>query len=137
MDTARARRSIRLMACAVSVAGTLTACASWLSPTDHRLRVANIGADSINELVIRFPGSVVTFGNVLPGTTTTYRQVAGGVYGYGAFDFVVDSVIVRQPVIDWVGESPMEGEAFTYTLELITGPSGKPTIRLAAVGRDK
>jgi hypothetical protein len=79
----------------------------------------------------------VTFETVSVGTTTTYLQVPNGVYAYGAFQFVVDGILIRQPVIDWTGESPLDGTAFTYSLELVTSPSGGSMIRLTKVSRDE
>jgi hypothetical protein len=32
--------------------------------------------------------------------------------------------VVQQPVIDWLGETPMQGRRFTYRLELV--PSRPP-----------
>ena len=133
----------RLCHRACSVAGVmaltaaLTACSTPTSPKDTRLRVFNSGAVAIQGLVIQFPASTVTFGTVSAGTTTTYLQVPNGVYAYGAFLFVVDGILVRQPVIDWVGESPLDGTAFTYSLELVTSPSGGSMIRLTKVSRDE
>ena len=40
-----------------------------------------------------------------------------GVYRYAAYRFQAGGETVTQPVIDWVGEEPMPGEAFTYVLE--------------------
>jgi hypothetical protein len=41
----------------------------------------------------------------------------------------------RQPVIDWVGARPMEGRAFTYTIEVDVTRS-RP-VRLVSVTRDE
>jgi hypothetical protein len=39
------------------------------------------------------------------------------VYRYAAYRFQVDGQEVTQPVIDWVGEEPVPGQAFTYVLD--------------------
>lgn len=125
------------VACVIALAAAVAACSNLTSPTDARLRVLNSGAVAINGLVILFPASAVTFGIVPAGTTTTYLQVPNGVYAYGAFQFIVDGILIRQPVVDWVGESPLDGRAFTYSLELVTSPSGGSMIRLTKVSREE
>jgi len=101
------------------------------------LRVFNIGAASINDLVVRFPGSTVTFGTVPAGATTSFQKVPSGVYGYAAYDFRADSIVIRQLVLDWTGEEPLDGEDFTFSLEMTPGPTGAPSLRLVAVTREK
>ena len=82
-----------------------------------RLRVTNGGAQPIAELVVLFPEEEVVFGDVAPGETTDYESVSEGVSRYAAYRFQVNGEEVTQPVLDWVGEEPMPGEAFTYVLD--------------------
>jgi hypothetical protein len=82
-----------------------------------RLRVTNNGSLAINSLVVIFPQDRVEFGDVPAGTTTEYRDVPNGVLAYAAYEFEVDGEVATQPVIDWVGESPISGTLFTYTLD--------------------
>ena len=63
-----------------------------------------------------FPEDQVAFGDIAAGETSPYREVAHGVYSYAAYRLEVDGGLVTQPVIDWVGEVPMDGESFTYAL---------------------
>ena len=95
----------------------------------------NVGLRDIEGLVVLFPNERVEFGDVAAGTTTQYLISSVGVYGYAAYEFLVGGVVKHQPVIDWVGEKPMDGEAFTYSIVLLEGPSG-PSIRLAGTTRD-
>jgi hypothetical protein len=82
-----------------------------------RLRVTNNGSLAIDNLIVRFPEDSIEFGDVPAGTTTEYKDVPNGVFSYAAYNFKVDDHIMTQPVIDWVGESPMTGKLFTYTID--------------------
>lgn len=95
------------------------------SQSVQQLRVANIGSKDIQSLTVLFPGLTadaeaarVEFGDVPAGEMTGYRNVPGGVYRYAAYEYIVDRRMVSQSVTDWVGESPMQGEKFTYRIEL-------------------
>ncbi len=68
--------------------------------------------------------------------TTEYRTVPSGVYGYAAYRFDANGVTVTQPVIDWVGEQPMEGQAFTYIIELDPSLPSLQWIQLVEVNPD-
>jgi hypothetical protein len=105
--------------------------------TAPQLRVVNAGPASLEQLSALFPEEQVSFGDVHPGTPTTYRAVPKGVYRYAAWRFVRDGSPVLQPVIDWVGESPMDGEAFTYTIAMRTGEDGVARLVLTNVTRDR
>jgi hypothetical protein len=63
--------------------------------------------------------------------------VPKGVYGYAAYRHDLNGETVTQPVIDWVGESPMEGTAFTYTLSLDPSQPALAQIQLLNVVRDQ
>ena len=99
------------------------------------LRVRNAGGAPIMGLVVLFPKNEVAFGDLSAGSTTGYQNAPAGVYGYGAYRFVAEGKTVLQPVIDWVGETPLEGRRFTYSIELITA-NGQPRIELRAVTND-
>jgi hypothetical protein len=112
------------------------------SPTPHgnaapSLRLVNSGSLSLSGLVVIFPDERVQFGEVAAGTTTTYRSFSRGVYRYAAYQARLGDRIVTQPVIDWVGEEPMRGEAFTYTIEASEGPPFGVHIRLVSATRDR
>jgi hypothetical protein len=81
-----------------------------------RLKIANVGSIPIRNLTVLFPEDQVRFGDVGVGETSKYVDVAHGVYRYAAYRFEHGGALVNQPVIDWVGEEPMRGEAFTYQL---------------------
>ena len=82
-----------------------------------RLRITNNGSVPINNLVVLFPEERIEFGDIPAGTTTEYKDVPNGVFSYAAYQFEVDSEVITQPVIDWVGESPMNGTRFTYIID--------------------
>ncbi len=83
----------------------------------QRLRITNQSALTLHDLVVRFPDERIEFGDVPGGTTTEYRDVSQGVYRYAAYDVEVNGQKYQQPVVDWIGETPMQGEAFTYLIE--------------------
>jgi hypothetical protein len=85
-----------------------------------RLRVTNAGHTDIENLTVLFPESRIFIGDVPAGTTSEYVPALQGVYGYAAYEFDVDGTIVMQPVIDWVGASPLPGQSYTYIIELDT-----------------
>jgi hypothetical protein len=87
----------------------------------QRLRLAIAGPTGARSLSVLFPDAQVSFGDARPGDTTPYRDVPNGVYSYAAYRLEIDGQLMTQPVIDWVGERPMEGRAFTYTLDIDTG----------------
>jgi hypothetical protein len=114
---------------------------------DHplqQLRVVNSGSTDIKGLSILFPGSTadaeatrVEFGDVPVGQTTEYRNVPSGVYRYAAYEYTLDSRVVNQAVTDWVGESPPEGEKFTYRIELDSKKEPGGQVQLIEVMVDK
>ena len=103
------------------------------------LRITNQSTLSIRRLVVRFPEDRVDFGEVAPGATTEYQAVSHGVFRYAAYDVELEGQKYQQPVIDWVGETPMNGKAFTYILDV--DPARWKTegqvIRLVQVNEDQ
>jgi hypothetical protein len=82
-----------------------------------------------------FPRDRITFGDIAPGKNTAYQEVPHGVYRYAAFKFVLNGEEILQPVIDWVGETPMSGRKFTYGLTLDPSGSSWNIVRLVEVTR--
>jgi hypothetical protein len=97
-------------------AGLLAPAAAVPAAATTLLRVRNTGPDAALSLRVQFPPGEVAFGDVRANSTTAYRQVPGGVYGYAAYRLRVDGREASVPVIDWVGEAPLEGAAFTYVV---------------------
>jgi len=94
----------------------------------QQLRIVNEGRADIKGLAVLFPGATamaeatqIPFGDVAVGETTAYREVPSGVYRYAAYMYLLEGKTVTQPVIDWVGESPMAGTQFTYRIKLDLG----------------
>jgi hypothetical protein len=81
------------------------------------LRITNNGSVPIKNLVVLFPHDRIEFGDVPAGTTTGYKETSNGVFRYAAYQFEVDGQVVTEPAIDWIGESPMSGVLFTYTID--------------------
>ena len=101
---------------------TVTPRPDWVAYTTsqarvQRLRIANQSNIALHDLIIIFPNQRIEFGDVPGGVTTAYQDVAGGVYRYAAYNVEVKGKKYEQPVIDWVGETPLQGDAFTYILE--------------------
>ncbi len=85
---------------------------------NQKLRIINKSTFSIQRLEVWFPQDGVDFGDVLPGATTDYQVIPHGVYRYAAYVVEINGQKYEQPVVDWVGESPMNGKAFTYILDV-------------------
>jgi len=83
----------------------------------QRLRITNQGSIPIKNLVVLFPHDRIEFGDVPAGTTTEYKEVSSGVFRYAAYQFEVDDRVVTEPAVDWIGESPLNGILFTYTID--------------------
>jgi hypothetical protein len=83
----------------------------------QRLRLTNQSALPLYGLLVIFPNERVDFGDIPAGATTAYKVFSRGVYRYAAYNVEVDGQKYRQPVIDWIGETPIPGAAFTYILE--------------------
>ena len=81
------------------------------------LRIINNGSVPIKNLVVLFPQDRIEFGDVPAGITTEYKEAPNGVFRYAAYQFEVDGQLVTEPAIDWIGESPMNGILFTYTID--------------------
>jgi hypothetical protein len=81
------------------------------------LRITNIGSVPIKNLVVLFPHARIEFGDVPAGTTTEYKEVPNGIFRYAAYQFEVDGQAVTEPAVDWIGENPMSGILFTYTID--------------------
>ena len=102
-----------------------------------RLRIRNAGAQPIENLVVLFPEARIEFGDVAAGATTEYLKVPNGVYSYAAYEYEVNGETIVQPVIDWVGEQPMQGSAFTYTVDFDPARTRWEVLQLVEVTRDE
>lgn len=113
--------SLGLAACAGAVATPTPTPPPPVPPSPsfptQQLRLVNQSAYTLENLVVRFPESEVAFGDLAPGETSDYREVPLGVYRYAAYRVDVEGQHYEQPVIDWVGEVPLPGTAFTYLLD--------------------
>jgi hypothetical protein len=120
---------------ATLVLGAVIASCGLTDPDIQQLRIRNVGFGSVGGLKVGFPDTTIAYGDIMAGVTTDYIDVPGGVYGYSAFRFQYDGSERIQPVIDFVGESPMDGKRFTYDIELSLTPNG-PYILIKDVTRD-
>ncbi len=139
VSTSRATRPVVLLIVLLTVT---SACGK--PPDAQQLRIVNSGSADIKGLAVLFPGPTadsqalrVSFGDVPAGSTTSYQPVPGGVYRYAAYEYTLDGRSISQPVVDWVGESPMHGQQFTYKLALdLQQPTGGQ-VQLIEVSVDK
>jgi TolB protein len=83
-----------------------------------KLRITNTSAIPLHDLAVIFPNERIDFGDVDGGTTTDYHTFQQGVYRYTAYSVEIDGQKYDQPVVDWIGEKPLEGNTFTYLLEV-------------------
>jgi hypothetical protein len=89
------------------------------SPTPvppQKLRIVNQSAYTLHQLRVRFPDEAVDFGDVLPGVTTEYQVFSRGVYRYAGYEIELNGQNYDQVPYDFLGETPMNGNAFTYIL---------------------
>lgn len=54
-----------------------------------------------------------------------------------AYRLEVNGQTVTQPVLDWVGEEPIDGATFTYTIELDPSRPLLQIVRLISVTKDE
>lgn len=120
-----------LLLCAAIVAG----CSVF--GIGQRLRIKNDSAMPITNLRVLFPDQEISFGTVPAYTTTTYQIFSKGVYGYAAYKYDWNGQTITQPVMDWVGEKPMDGSAFTYTIQFNPNQVQSLAIQLTNVTRDQ
>lgn len=83
-----------------------------------QLRITNASEFVFDRVVVFFPREQITFEAVAPGATTPYQPVQRGVYGYAAYEMTFDGRTIKQDVLDWMGEKPLPGSAFTYVLSV-------------------
>ncbi len=139
VSTSRAIQPVFLLIVLLSVTSACTG-----SAPAQQLRITNSGSEDIKGLSVLFPGPTadsqalrVSFGDVPAGSTTSYQPVPGGVYRYSAYEYTLDGRSVSQPVVDWVGERPMNGQQFTYKIRLdLQQPTGGQ-VQLIEVSVDK
>ncbi len=123
-------RALWLVASLIMVSNLASACARPQDP--QQLRIVNSGSTDIKGLSVLFPGPTsdseairVKFGDVAASSATAYQDIPGGVYRYAAYEYVLDGRSISQPVVDWVGERPMDGRQFTYSIQLdLQKPAG-------------
>lgn len=113
---------------------TLHDCAG--KPATPRLRLINDGTYLITDLKIVFPKDQLEFGDIKAGATTEYKDVPNGVYRYAAYKYRLNGKEITQPVIDWVGETPLEGISFTYAIVYAPNKPQGQTIQLLEVMED-
>lgn len=104
----------------VFVCATLIGCgqAATAQPDIPQLRIMNASEFVLERVVVIFPQERVMFGPVAAGETTAYQPVSNGVYGYAAYEMTFDGRTIKQDVLDWMGEKPLNGSAFTYVLSV-------------------
>lgn len=102
----------------------------------QKLRIVNASPNAITNLRVMFPEQEIAFGDVAGNETTGYKVFPKGVYRYAAYKYDWNGETVTQPVIDWVGEMPMEGREFTYTISFEPNHPQMLRVQLADVSRD-
>lgn len=94
--------------------------ASEPSSAVSRIRVVNNSNQMLRDLHLLFPREQVTIGDVAAGAASDYVEVTHGVYNYSAFRFLRGDEPVVQPVVDFVGETPLPIDDYTYMLGVDT-----------------
>ncbi len=114
-----------------------TGCASKSNAEQPCLRIRNAGSSAVEGLVVIFPEDRIEFGDVAPEATTSCKAVPHGVYRYAAYELELDGERIQQPVVDWVGETPMSGTHFTYAIALDPSAPRRNMVRLVEVTGDR
>ncbi len=78
--------------------------------------MVNDSNEGLQDLHLLFPEEEVTVGDVAAGAASGYVEVRHGVYNYSAFRSTRGGESVVQPVIDFVGETPLPIDDYTYVL---------------------
>lgn len=91
------------------------------TPLQPRLRILNQSNVSLTDLTVIFPKDRIEFGDVPSGAVSEYIAVPNGVYRYAAYTVTIDGRKYEQPVIDWVGETPIQGNDYTYVIDVDRG----------------
>jgi len=118
--TTEATSTVQGTPSSTSVPTIIATPAGSLSTTSapQKLRIINQSSIPLHNLVVVFPDERIVFGDIAGGTTTEYRDIQKGVYRYAAYNVEVNGQTYEQPVVDWVGETPMPGENFSYTIDV-------------------
>lgn len=136
MSIKQFHRAVCLIIFLVVLVISIVGCTSP-TPTVQRLRVTNSGKIAITNLSILFPEDDIHFGNISPSTTTDYQDIPNGIYGYAAYRFELDGQMVIQPVTDWVGEVPLDGDTFTYVINFNSNRNQGEMVKLLEVKKDE
>ena len=139
------RTVIWRIAALIALLGFASACSTPNAghAASQQLRIENAGGSDIKNLAVLFPGATanaaarrVEFGDLAAGKISDYRSVPAGVYRYAAYEYTLDGVTIDQAVVDWLGESPMQGTKFTYRILLDASKLPGDQIRLIEVRTD-
>lgn len=114
---------------------TATATVAPTTSQAARLRITNHSPYALQGLIVIFPEDRISYGDIPAGATTEYQPAPHGVYRYAAYQFILDGKQVDQPVVDWVGETPVTGVDFTYTLDFFPEQTGQK-IKLIQATKD-
>ena len=105
-----------VLVCFLLVVGCTQTPEAAAQPEGPRLRITNTSGIDLDQVVVIFPDERITFGPLAAGATSDYQPVRHGVYGYAAYEVTFDGQTINQPVLDWMGATPLQGEAFTYAV---------------------
>jgi hypothetical protein len=92
-----------------------------------RLRVTNVGSETIFDLTVRFSRDIVAFGDVRVAETTAYHDVPNGVLHYAALNYTRNGRPMNQGVTDFM-DAPQPGH-FTYEMRFADIELGRGLIR--------
>lgn len=116
------------MKIALALALSLTACMDMDGGGAVEIRACNDTGFDIGALQY----SEFTEGNVAAGECTTYRPARGTLYNYTNVYFRIGSDEFRIQPIDFVGEDPLPGGAWSYSITIFDYASRSANV--AAVG---
>lgn len=103
---------------------------SLLDPDDPvEIRVQNASTLTIQEGVLYSDWDSVVFQTLEPGQQTPYKEVRRA-YRIATTQVVTASDTARLQVIDFVGETPLEGGKYTYLLSFFEGNPTSLTLEM-------
>lgn len=87
---------------------------------DVEVRVRNGSSLLLDEVSLFLPQSTLSYSGLQPGEESSYSQVSKA-YHYASAEVVVGADTARLQVVDYVGETPLDGGRYTYILRVLEG----------------
>lgn len=98
-------------------------CAEMHMPSGGvHVRVENASNFPMNQIEVGFPDTLVSYGDLPPGSKSAYREVPAA-YDIAGVTMTVGEKKLRLQPVDFVGEEPLKPGLYTYVL-IVRAPTG-------------